>query len=218
MPDVTVDANLVVDDGVGGDRQFSVDDLKTPATGAATQATVASVLTELQGTLDADVVDRAGRLLGHVAVDNFPASGATEVTLQAVLDELEADLKESGFGAATYLFNLQVLMTSALAALENRYGGGKTAISGQVTAATDTVIHTPASGKRIQVFWFSALNDPDQTNSPRIRLKFTTSGTVLYDTFATAHWEVFTGGVDETLTINLDQSGSVSWTAHIKEI
>jgi hypothetical protein len=46
--------------------------LPLPA-GAATQATLAAVDTKLGGTLEADVVDRAARLLGHVTVDALPA-------------------------------------------------------------------------------------------------------------------------------------------------
>lgn len=97
-----------------------------------------------------------------------------------------------------------------------RYAGGKTARTAQVTAVGDTTIHTPAAGKKIRLYWVSALNDPDQTNTPRIILKF--GATELYRAYAVAHWEVFDGAVDQALVCNLDQAGDVAVTVHLEEI
>lgn len=98
----------------------------------------------------------------------------------------------------------------------NRYGGGKQALAATVTATGETTVHTPAAGKKMRLFWVSAINDPDQSQSPLIQIKL--GATELYRAYAVAHWEVFDGAVDAPLTVTLDQSGSVAVTAHYQEV
>jgi hypothetical protein len=99
-----------------------------------------------------------------------------------------------------------------------RFAGGKLAKTAQVTAAGDTTIHTPAAGKAIRLFWISALNDPDQVQTPRITIKFSGATSNLYAAYAIAHWEIFTGAVNAPLVVNLDQSGDVAITMHYTEV
>ena len=99
-------------------------------------------------------------------------------------------------------------------ALINRYGGGKTPIVFTVTAAGDTTIHTPDSGKAIRLFWITAVNDPDEATSPLIKVTLTDE---IYRVYALAHWEVFEGAVNDPLIINLGGAASVAVTAHIEE-
>lgn len=95
-----------------------------------------------------------------------------------------------------------------------RFSGGKSAMTAQVTTTGQTVILTPDTGKAITVFWVSALNDPDQAQSPRIRVGFQGASDYLYSSYAIAHWEMFTGNVNQALVVDLDQTGDVAVTVH----
>lgn len=99
--------------------------------------------------------------------------------------------------------------------LTNRYGGGKTPVCATVTASGDTDIHTPAAGMAVRLFWVSAINDPDEATTPLVKVLL--GATEVYRAYAVAHWEVFEGGADEPLTINLSAAASVAVTAHIEE-
>lgn len=124
----------------------------------------------------------------------------------------------SGGGGSVDVSALNKEATQLLVAsdIDWRFGGGKLAITAQVTLSGDTTVHTPAAGKKIRLFWISALNDPDAAQSPRIIVKFGTSE--LYRAYAVAHWEVFDGAVDQPLVVNLDQTGDVAVTAHYVEV
>lgn len=97
-----------------------------------------------------------------------------------------------------------------------RYAGGKLAATAQVTASGDTTLITPATGKALRVFWVSAINNPDQSSTPRMIFKLGT--TEIYRAYALAHWEVFTGTVNQPLVVNLNQGGDVAVTVHYQEI
>lgn len=97
-----------------------------------------------------------------------------------------------------------------------RLGGGKAPITATVASSGDTIIHTPAAGKRIRLYWVSAINDPTALSAPIIRILI--GATEYYRVYAVAHWEVFTGDPDEELIVNLSTAGNVQVTAHIEEI
>lgn len=101
------------------------------------------------------------------------------------------------------------------ATASRRYAGGLTPIVATVTAAGDTTIHTPATGKAIRLYWVSAINDPDLSATPLVKIKI--GALECYRVFAVAHWEIFEGAANETLVINLSETASVAVTAHIKE-
>ena len=96
-----------------------------------------------------------------------------------------------------------------------RYEGGKTAVVASVAASGDTTIYTPATGKAIKLYWIYAMNDPDQTTTPLIKISIGT--TELYRAYSIAHWEIFEGAANEALKINLDKAGSVAITCHLEE-
>lgn len=108
--------------------------------------------------------------------------------------------------------------TVGVASLDLRYAGGKLAKTAQVTLAGDTTVLTPAAGRRIKLYWISAINDPDAAQSPLITIRFAGAATNLYSAYALAHWEVFTGPVDAGLVVNLDQAGDVAVTIHYEEV
>jgi hypothetical protein len=79
-----VDATLVVDNGVGGTRALSVDDFKAPATGGATQTTLAAVLAKLSA-------DPATQTTLAAVLAKLSSDPATQTTLAAVLAKLSGD-------------------------------------------------------------------------------------------------------------------------------
>lgn len=97
----------------------------------------------------------------------------------------------------------------------SRYGGGKTPVTATVTASGDNTILTPGTGNKIQLYWISAINDPDDSTSPLIKIKL--GGVELYRVYAIAHWEIFTGPTNGALVINLDSTAAVAVTAHYLE-
>lgn len=98
----------------------------------------------------------------------------------------------------------------------NRFVGGKTPVCATVTDAGDTVVHTPAAGNAIRLYWVSAINDPDESTTPLIKISI--GALECYRAFAVAHWEPFEGEPDEELVVNLSAAGVVAVTAHIEEI
>lgn len=102
-------------------------------------------------------------------------------------------------------------------AVANRYAGDKLAKTAQVTASGETVVHTPAAGKAVRLFWVSAINDPDASASPRIRIGFQGAGDYLYSAYAIAHWEIFEGAANQAVVVDLDQAGAVALTMHYEE-
>ncbi len=231
MSDINVDADLLVAAGAVT-RQLSVDDFKAAATGAASQTTLAAILTAIT---DADEATSLAALNAiRTAVEDLAADDegiareatlaslnakdfATQAKLEAVRALLAGTLAVSAVslplptGAAT-----QTTLAAQKANLDLRYAGGKTSVVGTATTAGDTTIHTPASGKAIRLYWVSAINDPDSAATPLIKVRL--GSAEKYRAYALAHWEVFTGAVNDPLVVNLDEVGSVAVTAHLEEI
>jgi len=140
---------------------------------------------------------------GTVAVSNLPAtqpvSGPlTDTQLRATALPVSADT-----------------LTTIAAALDNRFGGGKTAVPFTVTAAGDTTIYTPAAGKAVRLFSVSALADSDQATTPLIKVLLgsveVTRGHAIGD------WEIREGAANGALKLNLSEANSVSGTVYLKE-
>lgn len=100
--------------------------------------------------------------------------------------------------------------------LDNRYGGGKTAVNFTVTASGDTTIHTPTSGKYVRLYSITAITDPDESTTPLIKVLL--GSTEVRRGYAISGWEISDGAVNDVLKINLSGASSVSGTAFIKEI
>lgn len=119
----------------------------------------------------------------------------------------------------TALVNGSLVQVPAMeGSYDERYAGGKSAIATTIAAAGDTTLLTPAAGKRLRVVWVSAIPSPDNTGANRVRLKFGTSGSPFYETYALAHWELFDGPTDAPLVVNLATGEPVSVTVHYREI
>ena len=121
--------------------------------------------------------------------------------------------EQAGFlrGTSVPGFSMGPLVTES-----ERYAGGLSAATALLTSGTTTVI-TPSAGKAIKVYWVSAINDPDAALSPLITVNLAGVGNI-YNAYAVAHWELFTGSINGVLQVTLDQAGSVAVTVHYKEV
>ena len=106
--------------------------------------------------------------------------------------------------------------SAVLAALVNRYGGGKSSAADTYTTATTSTLITPASGNYLEVYWVSAINRSPNVSFPAVTIEL--GSETIYKSSAISHWELFVGGVDETLDVTLSDAGLVDVTVHYKEV
>ncbi len=103
---------------------------------------------------------------------------------------------------------------------EARFSGSKLSYVSTISTSGDTIAITPTTGKSIRVFWVSFVPNPDNTSAVLVKIGFgtTTISTEIYRGYAMAHWEVFTGSINEQLIINTSLSQSVAFTIHYQEV
>lgn len=105
-----------------------------------------------------------------------------------------------------------------------RYSGGKSAAVFTITSSGNTTVITPASGKRIRVFWVSYVPSSDNSNANLVKVGFGTasgsidSGQEFYRGFVVSHWEPFTGAVDKSVIVNTATAEAINGTIHYQEI
>lgn len=95
-----------------------------------------------------------------------------------------------------------------------------TAVVATVTASGDTTIHTPTAGKAIRLHYLYAMNDPDETTTPLIKVGFGPATSITkerYRSYGIAKERIFESAADDRLIVNLSGAGSVAITAHIEE-
>lgn len=90
------------------------------------------------------------------------------------------------------------------------------AVAVLVTNSGDTVVYTPASGKKIRLHWVYAVNDPSSTTPARITISL--GGAVKYITYGVSKRQVDTGPINGTLTITLSQASNVACTFRLEEV
>lgn len=125
-------------------------------------------------------------------------------------------------GAAITGYALETTQLVVQADLDYRFSGGKTAYSNSIASSGDHSIITPASGKRIQVYWIAFVPSSDNTAANLVKLGFGTTGgaisTELYRGYALAHWELFTGTANQSFIVNTATAETVGVVVHYKEI
>ena len=176
----------------------------TVALDSATLAALESVTAVVSGTVALDSATLA-------ALENITAtiSGSVAVTgtfFQATQPVSAVSLPLPA-GAATSA-KQDITNTD----LDYRFSGGKTAFASTVTAAGNTTLITPATGNRIQLYWLSFLPSSDNANANLVKIGFgtTTVLTELYRAYAMAHWELFTGAVNQSVIINTVSAEAVA--------
>lgn len=101
--------------------------------------------------------------------------------------------------------------------LGERYAGGLTPVVATLTASGDTEIDpAPGPGLAIKFYWITAINDPDESSNPLIKIKAGAGGVEYYRQYALAHWEPFVLPANTALVGNLSEAGSVAVTVHRK--
>jgi hypothetical protein len=84
------------------------------------------------------------------------------------------------------------------------------------STVADTIIYTPAAGKRIRLWWVYALNNPAANTPSLITVKI---GSKVHSvTYGVSKRQKFVGAVDESLMVALDIAGTVAVTAILEEI
>jgi hypothetical protein len=146
----------------------------------------------------------------QVTVSNIPATQTVDGTVAVTGTQTDA-LTDTQLRAT----NVGVTDSAVLTALVNRYGGGKTPASSQLTALGLVDVVTPAAGNAIRVFWVSAINASPNVSFPVATIRIGT--TVLYASSAISHWELFVGSADEKVTAQISTSGKVDVTIHYEE-
>lgn len=119
----------------------------------------------------------------------------------------------NAFGA----LSLEATQAAIRSDLDERYSGGKTAYATTVTNAGVNSLIVPTTGKALRVVWVSAIPSPT-AGANRLQFKFSGGGTPFYEAYAVAHWEVFTGPVNQPLLLVTETADPVSVTVHYREV
>jgi hypothetical protein len=162
----------------------------------------------------------------HGAI-NRTTGGNLKISVQEISDGL--DIGAGNAGTETQRVSIStddVNLTSMIALLDD----GSTFTKKTVTASTagNNTLHTPASGKKIRLYFFGYSAGADVTGLVAA-LKFTTSGTVFDRQYLIAAGQPYArniqagkryidGGVDEALILNLDVSQTVYCNVELEEI
>lgn len=102
-----------------------------------------------------------------------------------------------------------------------------TPYTGTATASGDTTILTPASGKKIRVYFFEANNGGAADITAYFKFGSGGTGKELGKTLIAKNGggfarslvnNYFEGAADEVLKINLSSSGTINWTIGIMEV
>lgn len=89
-------------------------------------------------------------------------------------------------------------------------------VTATATASGDTVLYTPASGKRLRVRWVYAVNNPAASSSPLIKISL--GSAEIFRVYALSKRQLVTGPVDGALKINLSAAAEVAVTVLLEEI
>lgn len=151
------------------------------------------------------------------------APSATEATLAAAKALLENSATEFTLGQVkTILQSIQASSADKSVTLANpqdTFDSGEREIPSIATLVTnqgDTLLKTPAPGKRLVLRWIYAVNKPTAASSPLINIRI--GNKPLYTVWAVSKRQLFVGDVDQSLFINLSEPGEVALTALVEEV
>lgn len=85
-----------------------------------------------------------------------------------------------------------------------------------ITAAGNTVIYTPSAGKRVQLRWVYAIQDPSTGVNPLIRVFL--GAEEKFRVYALSKRQFVLGPVGGALSVTLDKPGAVAFTALLTEV
>lgn len=151
-----------------------------------------------------DMTDRAGRLLGVVSV-----TGGVDVSDRPgrLLGHVDVDSLPLPPDAATET------------TLANRNWRDLPTLIATVTDAGENLVHTPAAGKRVRLWWVSLQNTRDV--EPVVTLHLGDPGPGRrspYHALGIAHWQRVDGPVDGPVYVELSVAATVPITIHYEEV
>ena len=85
-----------------------------------------------------------------------------------------------------------------------------------ITASGNTVVYTPAAGKRVQVYWSYAVTQPGAATQPLISVFL--GAVEKFRVYALSKRQVMTGPADGTLSVTLSAASSVATTFVLSEV
>lgn len=85
-----------------------------------------------------------------------------------------------------------------------------------VTAAGNTTLYTPTSGRRVRLRWSYAINDPAASTAPLIKVFL--GAEEKFRLYALSKRQMVTGPVDGALIVNLSATGAVAATFILEEV
>ncbi|UTI65621.1 hypothetical protein NBH00_05270 [Paraconexibacter antarcticus] len=99
-----------------------------------------------------------------------------------------------------------------------RFAGGKSSFAAVLSTAGDNAVIAPAAGKRIRVYWVAFIPSSDNASANLVTVGWPSTAVNMYIGYALAHWEVFTGAINEPVNVNLANAQPVAVTIHYQEI
>jgi hypothetical protein len=169
---------------------------------------------------------------GGLEVDRYEASARA---LQEALDKI--DFRLQGLTAGTgYIggsvslspgqtVSLTTPMETGLAkdaTLLRRYGTHTTK-AGLANTTGDNTLHTPATGKKIRLYWLALSTSQDNAAENLVRVKFGAAGSDVYrwrmgNPGAFSGSRTVEGAVDTALILNLANVQPVDWNVDLEEV
>lgn len=187
----------------------------TPVTGTFFQGTqpVSSASLPLPALASTSTKQSDGSQKGQI-VD----STGNVVTVTGNRLDVNATISTAGLATSAIQTTQQTSLNTVTTDLDYRFSGGKTSYAAVLSASGDHTVITPTAGKRIQIYWIAFVPNSDNTISNLVTVKLSVSAINMYIGYALAHWELFTGAINEAVTINLTNTQPVAFTIHYKEI
>lgn len=99
---------------------------------------------------------------------------------------------------------------------QERYSGGKLAVSQVISAAGNTTLVTPPTNMAVRVVWVACVPSSDNASANLVQFKFQSAASPIYTAYAIAHWEVFQGAAGDPFIVNLANTGAVAVTVHYR--
>lgn len=109
-------------------------------------------------------------------------------------------------------------LTALRTDMETRFISGKLSYGATLNTPGDNIVITPGSGQRVVVYWVAFIPNSDNTAANLVTVKFATSAINMYVNYAIAHSEIFTGAINEVVTVNLTNTQPVAVNIHYKLI
>ncbi len=164
-----------------------------------------------------------------VGEDSTPALREVAEALRTLDFRMKGIGRQAYGGGAASINNWSEMPTTDVSALAKdatllrRYGDHVTK-AGLASDVGDNTLHTPASGKRVRLYWIALSTSQDNAAENLIQVKLTDAdGAVKYrwrmgNPGAFSGSRTIDGNVDESLILNLANTQAVDWNIDLEEV